>query len=480
MQKINFQDGTLVKPATITINNVEYQVTPEQYNGTTPLSAELLNQLQTNIENAIGDISSFEHLIVTELPTENIQEDVLYIVKSGSTGEETYDAYIYDSEKGWIPVGSSNGKTYLNKETEYIMVVEQDISGETELTIPCNYKVGADSLVVYYGGDRLNKATLEDGSDGYYKEVGTTGSTSNKIKIGNDTYTIKAGEMFTFIVKEHLENIPAIDVLEQLQDESVIVSPTEPTASNRRKIWFQKGKNLFDGNYVENHGYDATTGNMTKMVGISCNLNSIKISPNSKIITSKNGSIITMRYFFYNKNKQYISTIVQTTEAVTVPTNAEYCNFQVSSTDIEMVNIQIEQNTVVTEYEAYVEPKIYVLNKNNVYEEFRRKQEINIITGVESETGRIVDGKKEYQKKLSLGNLPNATAKYILTGLSNVTFTRPIQGIRGNESIIPFYNKSTDRCVNIDSTSGGDTLTIGTNYNFSNQTAWVDLYYTKN
>lgn len=229
MQKINFQDGTLVKPATVTINNVEHQVTPEQYNGTTPLSAELLNQLQTNIENAIGDISSFEHLIVTELPTENIQEDVLYIKKSGSTGEETYDAYIYDSEKGWIPVGSSNGKTYLNKETEYIMVVEQDISGETELTIPCSYKVGADSLVVYYGGDRLNKATLEDGSDGYYKEVGTTGSTSNKIKIGNDTYMIKAGEMFTFIVKEHLENIPAIDVLEQLQGSIGTLSSLETT-----------------------------------------------------------------------------------------------------------------------------------------------------------------------------------------------------------------------------------------------------------
>lgn len=229
MQKINFQDGTLVKPATVTINNVEHQVTPEQYNGTTPLSAELLNQLQTNIENAIGDISSFEYLIVTELPTENIQSNVLYIVKSGTTGEEKYDAYIYDSEKGWIPVGSSNGKTYLNKETEYIMVVEQDITGETELTIPCNYKVGADSLEVWLCGNRLNKATLEDGSDGYYKEVGTAGSVSNKIKIGNDTYTIKAGEMFTFIVKEHLENIPAIDVLEQLQGSIGTLSSLETT-----------------------------------------------------------------------------------------------------------------------------------------------------------------------------------------------------------------------------------------------------------
>lgn len=56
MNKINWQNGALVSPAKVEIGGVIYEVTPEQYSGNTPLSAENLNQMQDNIEKAIPEV----------------------------------------------------------------------------------------------------------------------------------------------------------------------------------------------------------------------------------------------------------------------------------------------------------------------------------------------------------------------------------------------------------------------------------------
>ena len=53
MQKIPFADGSKTSSAKVTIDNVDYPVTPARYTGATPLSATVLNTMQTNIENAI-------------------------------------------------------------------------------------------------------------------------------------------------------------------------------------------------------------------------------------------------------------------------------------------------------------------------------------------------------------------------------------------------------------------------------------------
>ena len=51
---MNFEDGQLVKQASVTINEIEYQVSPAEYSGSTPLSAFSLNKMQDNIEEAIN------------------------------------------------------------------------------------------------------------------------------------------------------------------------------------------------------------------------------------------------------------------------------------------------------------------------------------------------------------------------------------------------------------------------------------------
>lgn len=62
MDKINFQNGTKLSDAKVTIDDVDYVVTPAQYSGTTSVNATNLNQLQTNVENEINSIK-------TALPT---------------------------------------------------------------------------------------------------------------------------------------------------------------------------------------------------------------------------------------------------------------------------------------------------------------------------------------------------------------------------------------------------------------------------
>ena len=60
MDKIPFVDGTKIKNATVTVNEQEYEVTPAQYSGTTPVSAFNLNKMQNNIENTLVKVSATE------------------------------------------------------------------------------------------------------------------------------------------------------------------------------------------------------------------------------------------------------------------------------------------------------------------------------------------------------------------------------------------------------------------------------------
>lgn len=71
--------------------------------------------------------------------------------------------------------------------------------------------------------------------------------------------------------------------------------------------------------------------------------------------------------------------------------------------------MQIEQGSKATKYEAYIEPKIYIKNSNDVYEEFIKKSEEVYSTG-EQKIGTWVDGKPLYRKVIS-STLPKVTTE---------------------------------------------------------------------
>lgn len=161
------------------------------------------------------------------------------------------------------------------------------------------------------------------------------------------------------------------------QDIGTVVSPTEPQGNERLKVWMQKGKNLFDGNYKSGYGYDNSTGNVITLSTVYSNQSIITVPYGAtKLILSKNGEGKNTRFFFYDKNKTFLSSIVNNDGAVTIPENARYFNFQVGMNTVnnDFTKIQVETENL-TSYEAYIEPKIYVLNNNDVYEEFIKNEE---------------------------------------------------------------------------------------------------------
>lgn len=88
MNKIPFEDGTKTQEAYVTVDEQNYQVTPAVWTGTTPLKAMNLNKMQDNIEEAIN----IQRAIVTLNTTvnANINYTVPFYYKVGNNSLEVF------------------------------------------------------------------------------------------------------------------------------------------------------------------------------------------------------------------------------------------------------------------------------------------------------------------------------------------------------------------------------------------------------
>lgn len=142
MKKKTFQNGTLKSKAYFMDGETKQEVEEAVYEGTTPLSAENLNNMQDNIEEEIN--SHIEHKHFLQLTT---------AVAKGGT-----------------------------------------------ITLPCYYKVGTHCLDVYYMGELLVLSSDDAGTDGHYREIGEANVVSNQIKTTTD-WGCESGEYFEFVVR---------------------------------------------------------------------------------------------------------------------------------------------------------------------------------------------------------------------------------------------------------------------------------------
>lgn len=76
----------------------------------------------------------------------------------------------------------------------YIVTTETEIAENTDYEIPCYYKVGEDVLDIYYMGEKLIK-------DIHYKEIGESGTISNKIQFYNWGQAVPASRTIEFVVR---------------------------------------------------------------------------------------------------------------------------------------------------------------------------------------------------------------------------------------------------------------------------------------
>ena len=123
---------------------------------------------------------------------------------SGPKGEPGID--------GYTPVKGIDYFTEEEKQeiiTNYIhkykFIITTTNTAGAEITLPCYYKVGADVLDVYLNGERLLLSSDDSGTDGHYREVGTSGSVSNMIKTTTD-WNLESGDVLDLEVKGEYTN----------------------------------------------------------------------------------------------------------------------------------------------------------------------------------------------------------------------------------------------------------------------------------
>lgn len=156
---------------------------------------------------------------------------------------------------------------------------------------------------------------------------------------------------------------------------SVVVSATEPT-TDRRKIWIQKGKNLFDinsaiyGTLSQNDGKTFTSSTSVLLSDW------IEITPGATYVASNTSSTSTYRIFFYDENKDFIRTA--TSSSIFTDSNAKYVRIQAGEV-VAQSSFMIELGSTATTYEAYIPHKIYIL-ESNVYVPYNEENEKSIMT----------------------------------------------------------------------------------------------------
>lgn len=113
MEKINFEAGTQVSPAKVTIDNVDHEVTPAVWEGNTPLSPFVLNKMQSNIENAISESGV---IVSATEPTETNRKKVwLQKGKNMCNPNNKYAGAIATAVVGELITYGTSEKTYTFK-----------------------------------------------------------------------------------------------------------------------------------------------------------------------------------------------------------------------------------------------------------------------------------------------------------------------------------------------------------------------------
>lgn len=227
--------------------------------------------------------------------------------------------------------------------------------------------------------------------------------------------------------------------LDKLND--IKVSPTEPTTNE--KVWIQKGKNLFNKKNYLGYFWFSSDGTLYATGDNHIVTNFIEVKPNTQYTFSINTAIyLSIRG--YDNNKNHVETFFDNTAQTITFTTGENTYFVRvgigNGLNYINNNIQLEQGSTSTEYEAYIEPVVWLKNDNGVYEPFYKESEMNKVPEIiTTETGiaeKYPDGRLVQRGNYSIEALEVNTGAF-----KNVTLP------------IPFIDNTYS--VSINKTSGG-------------------------
>ena len=219
------------------------------------------------------------------------------------------------------------------------------------------------------------------------------------------------------------------------QDIGTVVSATEPQGDERLRVWIKKGKNLFNKKNVVT-GQLEGDGSITYTSQYYTS-DFISINPETSYYKTSTNSA---RLKFYDKDKKPLTSKyddienANTSTEFVSPTNAYYLRLTLNPSYID--TLQIEQGTSATSYEAYIEPEIYVLNNNGVYEEYTKKYE-ETYSKKEKKIGYWINGKPLYRKVIK------TTTPTVETNGTDVWKQETIQNVDFGFITDVFYIKDT-------------------------------------
>lgn len=291
---------------------------------------------------------------------------------------------------------NDNWKKIDTKVKTHVTSVNEEINNFKEET---NQKIENIQALPTGGtkGQVLTKQSETDG-DANWEDI-----EANEVFVGNEE---EAPETAKIIIEDE-------DFKESagLSKAEVYVGAEEPTTGE--KVWFRKGKNYLDISKLKSR----TTYGIT----FEPTATGIKITGTAQDVYAYGGSVSVelkkgKTYMLYGNNagntfklelrkgSTIITTIKTSGDKVTfTPSdNINIVTFVLegiskgTTYNYEINNLQIEQGSKNTSYEAYIEPKLSVRNSNGVYEEFAKKSE-EVYSTEEQRIGTWIDGKPLYR-----------------------------------------------------------------------------------
>lgn len=408
-------------------------------------------EIQEIKSNILDQVNQFSVLVVEELPNDNIDEHTIYFVPKTKTEQnDVYDEFIYINN-GW----------------EHIGTTEVDLSS-------------------YYKKDEID--TKLEAVEG------------NEVFVGNEK---EAPSSAKIIVEED-------DFVEgsTLGKAEVYVGAEEPITGE--KVWFRKGKNVFNAyssdisyylrntdkeKYIINNSNSITVeGNGITWNRVGITISNLKANTEytiNSIVTNTTQGYAGLLCDYGNNSVQYVSNKEKFNAKITIVTDENgkvklqfYTNYSSTTQNSSAIfsEIQLEEGEKATTYEAYIEPQIFVRNSNGVYEEFTKKSE-EVYSTEEVKIGTWIDGKPLYRKVLSL-TTPSTTNS---TKIANFDKTFIIKNYYGNAFIsasnqllpINFYFTDVYKIATyVVNNSGEIYMKIGSEA-YRNQQATLTIEYTK-
>jgi hypothetical protein len=328
------------------LKNIEYDIPIFESNDLADLDL-YSEKMATAIK---GQIDKFGNPLAFKGIKQNISE--LDLISNAQSGDiygviETNKNYIWNSKEWIIYSDIMELDNYYNKE-------EINKKIDNIQALPTG---GAKGQVLTKQSETEGDATWED-------------IEANEVYIGNPA---EAPETAKIIIEdEDLEESSTLGKSE------VYVGAEEPTTGE--KVWFRKGKNHFNGelkagtflNGVPNTKMSTTRIRNTEYIGVKNNTD--------YTISAKYSKTLQINVMIYDEDKKFIKEVGWNNVPYTFTTTdttkyimfalRESSNANITTKDI--TEIQLEQGSKATSYEAYIEPQIFVRNSNGAYEEFTK------------------------------------------------------------------------------------------------------------